>query len=273
MKKSVLLIGDTIVDKYEYLKPVGFSLETPTIKTDAVSTRKEFGGAANVAFCLSNLGCEVDFLTSVADDDFDRLKLSTQSSVINVFSRSQCKERYYLLRNECYKYLQINRCEKIPEYEVPKIDFDNYDLCIVSDYRLGVLNKSILELLPKSKTVVQMQISDSAETLQKYHGFHGVVGNSSEVQRSVMESYITSEKFNFCVSTEGPSPVAARNKMEKFDVEVKSLTGLKDYHGAGDAFYAGFCAEYDCSIENLRESIESGIRSATRFLTREQNAN
>lgn len=273
MKKSVLLIGDTIVDKYEYLKPVGFSLETPTIKTDAVSTRKEFGGAANVAFCLSGLGCKVDFLTSVSDDDFSGLETSTQSSVINVFPRSQYKERYYLLRNECYKYLQINRCEKIPEYEIPKIEFENYDLCIVSDYRLGVLSKSIVDLLPKSKTVVQMQISDSAETLQKYYGFHGIVGNSSEVERSVMESYIASKKFDFCVSTDGPAPVAACSKIEKFDVEVKMLTGLKDYHGAGDAFYAGFCAEYDCSLENLRESIKSGIRSSTRFLTREQNAN
>ena len=44
-----LVVGDTILDEDIYLKAVGLSLESPTIKTTYDSKRINYGGAANVA--------------------------------------------------------------------------------------------------------------------------------------------------------------------------------------------------------------------------------
>jgi bifunctional ADP-heptose synthase (sugar kinase/adenylyltransferase) len=271
MKKSALLIGDTIVDKYNYLKPTGLSLETPTVKAEPISFRQEFGGAANVAACLSKLGCKVDFVTSISKEDFNDLQDATGTSLKSVFSRTQVKERFYLVRGETYKYLQINRCNVIPEVDISDINFDDYDIVIVSDYRLGVMSERVINQLPKRKTIVQMQVSDSNENFAKYSGFHCIVGNSSEIPHDTISMFMKVNNIQCCVSTAGKDCVIGVSNNREVSVAPKQIKNVKDYHGAGDAFYAGFCSQYDTSMQNLKDSIEVGIEAAKRFLTRDEN--
>lgn len=271
MKKSALLIGDTILDKYNYLKPTGLSLETPTIKTEPISFRQEFGGAANVASCLSKLGCNVDFVTSISKEDFNDLQAVTGANIKSVFHRTQAKERYYLVRGESYKYLQINRCDVIPEVDISDLNFDYYDIVIVSDYRLGIMSESVIKMLPKTKTVVQMQVSDSNESFAKYSGFHCIVGNNSEIPQDSIFRFMNDNSIQCCVSTAGKDRVIGVSNSGEVSVTPQQVKSVKDYHGAGDAFYAGFCSRYDTDMQNLRESIEVGIESASRFLTRGEN--
>lgn len=271
MKKSVLLIGDTILDKYNYLKPTGLSLETPTVKAEPISFRQEFGGAANVASCLCRLGCKVDFVTSISKEDLNDLQAATGASIKSVFSRTQAKERYYLVRGESYKYLQINRCNVIPEVDISDLNFDDYDIVIVSDYRLGIMSESVIKLLPKRKTIVQMQVSDSNESFAKYSGFHCIVGNSSEIPQDTINKFMNDISIQCCVSTAGKDNVIGVSNTVSVSVPPQQIKNVKDYHGAGDAFYAGFCSQYDTDMQNLKESIEVGVEAASRFLTRAEN--
>ncbi len=186
MKKSILLIGDTIIDKYVYLSPVGFSLETPTVKCQKIKERKEYGGAANVARKLTQLGCEVDFITSLSLKEKNILESINNLNVICVAEEDQIKERFYLTKNKTYKYLQINDCREITT-STPNLDIEKYDTIIISDYRLGVASEHILSLLPKNKTICQMQISDSNAKIEKYQGFHCFVGNEDEVPKLKIE--------------------------------------------------------------------------------------
>ena len=49
----------------------------------------------------------------------------------------------------------------------------------------------------------------------------------------------------------------------------KKLEAVNDYHGAGDAFFAGFCTKYQNN--NLKTAISFGATNAHAFLTRSEN--
>jgi len=269
-KKSILLIGDTIVDKYVYLKPVGLSLETPTIKCTLESSRREFGGAANVAYHLSSLGCKVDFLTSIDDSLLQSLALSSKVNIIQVSKKTQLKERYYIVKNESYKYLQINDCEVIKVDKMPNIDFNSYDTIVVSDYRLGIAD-SVIDSLPKEKTICQMQISDSQASLKKYKNFHCIVGNEDEIPCKSIKEFCIDNSNAICISTQGEKGVVVYDGQTTQSNSSDILPKLKDYHGAGDAFLAGFCANYQFNTDSVASAVLHGIKTASFFLLRKEN--
>jgi bifunctional ADP-heptose synthase (sugar kinase/adenylyltransferase) len=270
MKKSVLLIGDTIIDKYVFLRPMGFSLETPTIKCQKISERKEYGGAANVARKLVELGCDVDFITSISSKEKSCLELTHGLRVIRIDVIDQIKERYYLTKNETYKYLQVNDCKEITLARTSiEIDVKKYDAFAVSDYRLGVVSNEILRQLPKSRTICQMQTSDSHSKIDKYHDFHCFIGNEDETPKSNLKQIRTENNFDVCISTGGSKEIVAVTANKRFVHKPAKLKNVRDYHGAGDAFFAGFCSLYDG--KNIQDSIEFGDKIARDYLIRREN--
>ena len=56
---------------------------------------------------------------------------------------------------------------------------------------------------------------------------------------------------------------------ERFTHKPKKLKKIRDYHGAGDSFFAGFCSIYDGI--NLQNAIEFGDTVARDYLTRREN--
>lgn len=270
MKKSILLIGDTIIDRYHYLQPVGLSLESPTLKCNKISVKDEYGGAANVAKMLSSLGCQVDFFTSIATESLEDLKSYTNCKIIQAAKVSQLKERFYITKVETYKYLQVNDCNVVDDVSF-SLDSDVYDMIVVSDYRLGVLQKKVLDSLPKERTICQMQISDSKETLEKFMGFHAIIGNNEEIPQSLIKETVASLQLKICVSTNGDKDVVYFHDGHTSASSPKKISNLKDYHGAGDAFYAGFCAAYDFLPSAVEVAIVSGISAAQTYLLRTSN--
>jgi len=270
MKKSILLIGDTIVDRYHYLEATGLSLESPTLKCNKISTRDEYGGAANVAKILSSLGCCVDFFTSINSQEIKNLENKIECNIIQAAEYSQLKERFYVTKTETYKYLQINDCCVIKPIKL-SVDTRKYDMIVISDYRLGIIQKDILDCLPKEKTICQMQISDSKEGFEKFFGFHSIIGNNHEIPQNKIQDVSNSLRLKVCISTNQEKDVAVFYDGRTTFVTPTLINDVKDYHGAGDAFYAGFCASYDFSTAKILSSIDSAMTSATTYLTRKHN--
>lgn len=270
MKKSVLLIGDTIIDRYHYLKPVGLSLESPTLKCNKLSSKDEFGGAANVARMMSSLGCNVDFYTSVSDGSLQDLQKDTGCNILQASNVSQIKERFYITKVETYKYLQINDCNPAANASF-SIDTSTYDMIVVSDYRLGVVHDSVLAVLPKDKTICQMQISDSKDTLEKFVGFHAFVGNNQEVPQNRIKEFSESMQLKTCISTNEDKEVVFFYDGKISRVLPFNVKNVKDYHGAGDAFYAGFCAAYNFSCDDISFAVCEGNIAARDYLLRQSN--
>ena len=70
-----------------------------------------------------------------------------------------------------------------------------------------------------------------------------------------------------CIMTSGSNPVVVRSRMENlnFYVEVPETHGVVDTTGAGDAFRAGFMAEY-LKEKTIQECVINGNFMATRSL-------
>jgi bifunctional ADP-heptose synthase (sugar kinase/adenylyltransferase) len=268
MKRRILVIGDTIIDRSHWLRPSGFSLETPTIKCDRIKTRDEFGGAANVAKQLAKLNCEVTFVTSVGDELVHSLESESEISVIQCDNRSQLKERFYLVKDASYKYLQINDVKETSG-SMPEIDFERYDSIVLSDYRLGVITDEVISRVPKHRSICQMQISDSSASVTKYRGFHAFVGNESEVPASDIVNFTRSMQSSLVVCTRGRESVLYSCGKDLKQVSVKAITPKIEVHGAGDAFLAGFSAHYCFSPDSITPSITEGCKTAYSFLMSE----
>lgn len=271
MKKRILLIGDTIIDRYHYLDPVGLSLESPTLKCNKISSYDEYGGAANVARMLQNLNCDVHFFTSIDSSSLVDLQKDINCSVFQASNVSQTKERFFITKGETYKYLQINDCKKVSNANL-SLDPKEYDAIVISDYRLGIVQKDILKSLPKDKTICQMQISDSNDTLEKFKGFHVIVGNKDEIPKEKIEKLSHDLNIKVCVSTNEDKEVTAFEKDQGIvNILPEKINNVKNYHGAGDAFFAGFCSFYDFNIKNIIDSVIAGNRAAKNYLLRQQN--
>ena len=80
-----LIVGDTIIDENIYLKANGISLETPTMKTEYLSSEINFGGAANVAINLAKCKNNVTFLTSLSSSKIKDLKKKISNLTLKSF--------------------------------------------------------------------------------------------------------------------------------------------------------------------------------------------
>ena len=88
-------------------------------------------------------------------------------------SSSQIKSRYWLERGDgLYKVLQINETKALENSSLifsqvnSEIDFRAYDKVIVSDYRLGLLSRNIIEMVAKkAKYFGGSQMSDKEPNL------------------------------------------------------------------------------------------------------------
>lgn len=66
--RRVLLVGDLILDRYVYGDAERISPEAPVLVLRTVEQREAVGGSANVAACLTALGCQVFCSGTIGDD-------------------------------------------------------------------------------------------------------------------------------------------------------------------------------------------------------------
>ena len=231
-----LVIGDTILDENVYAIGTGLSLETPTLKGSFRSRCFSLGGAANLVKHLRNFTKQIDFYTSCDDRGYEML----QELSINVIkcneTASQIKSRYWLERGDGqYKVLQINETKtldnqlSILNQVKTEIDFQKYDRVLVSDYRLGLLSKDLVELVAKNAKLSfgASQMSDKEPNFSWFKNFDIVVCNEEE-------ALFAKDCSNICI-TMGEKGCMFEGKI--FPIEkVTCVSSI----GAGDAFFAAF---------------------------------
>ena len=160
-KMKTLVIGETIIDEYEYTEAMGSSSKEPILATRYVSSEKFAGGILAVANHVANFCGEVDVLTFLGTDnsqeDFARRSLNPNVTPVFFYksdSPTIVKRRYvenYLLRKLFEVYVMKDGelsegenqelCAKLEEL------LPTYDLVIVADYGHGMLTREAREVL------------------------------------------------------------------------------------------------------------------------------
>ena len=240
MAKKILVIGDTIIDETINTKCVGISLESPTMKTEYVSSSISYGGASNIAKNISHLGSNTEFITIGSDLDIPGV------DVIYVHGVPHKKTRIWCSNGDSeYKMLQVNHVGRVTEVNHDFIlnAISDQDVVVVADYRKGLFDSSLISNIIawcsdlEIQCICSSQISDTTYDYSIFLNADFVIMNNNEY-----ETFKAATLYNCqCIVTMGKSGSYSYTNSGEYKVHSSGyqITPI-DTTGAGDCFVAAF---------------------------------
>jgi len=278
-KKSVLLLGDSILDIYVYGSAIGKSLETPTIVAKEEETKRSFGGSSLVVRNILELGGKVKYITILGNDEESKYyqelnhKNLIKYLIIDKTRRTTVKKRFWI---DGYKMLQIDNLDNrdiSPDIEnkvlaAYKKEIKNCDIVVISDYNHGMMTENLIKQTIKiagqanRKVLVDSQISHRESAHHLYKGCSLMLLNEKEA-RAVDPKFLDKLK-NFTglqarigSSTDFCIKLGEKGSLSFINNKIIQTPGLKikpiDTCGAGDAFLAALCISDD---KYMKESLQ-----------------
>lgn len=291
--KSVLVIGDSILDETNICSAIGLSLESPTMKTKLKSSVVSFGGASNVVSNLLQLGATVNYVTTVGNDKYRKIYKDWSNKNLNLFSipvnrENTVKSRYWIDRSVMYKYLQVNSGVSAPHSkktmkQISKVctNIKDIDCILLVDYGLGIFSgknttPTLLESLRnlEKPIILSSQISDNGNNYPSFKGVDYMCMNHDEAVANLESFEPTEDKVhrlstllntNVCVTLGSQGSIFKRGRQIIRD--SAHLVDSLDPTGAGDAFLASFVMNYEgkdlscCNKWAAASTLEYGTNS------------
>ena len=228
-KFKVLLIGDNCIDEYQYGIIDRISPEAPV--PVFVPMRKETrpGMASNVFQNLKNLGCEVTCHFS---------QPSVKTRLIEIKSNQQV--------------LRIDN-DKISEpFQISKIQKNNYDAIVISDYNKGFVSYELIENL-RSNYSCPIFVDTKKNELEK---FNGCILKINEKEYNLLKNINDN-----CIVTLGENGAMHLYKGQKICYDAIKID-VMDVCGAGDTFLASLTYSF-LSTNDMNESIKFALKAAS----------
>lgn len=154
---NILVIGDTIVDRYVACDPVGLSNEAPVVVVKEIDSRDFIGGAAIVAGHVAALGGRCTYLSVVGDDEhavFVENKLSNLGINVNLLQDKSrpttFKIRYIVENQKLFRVSQLKEHSLSSSLENQVVDViqqygASLDAIVLSDFVYGVITPRIID--------------------------------------------------------------------------------------------------------------------------------
>jgi rfaE bifunctional protein kinase chain/domain/rfaE bifunctional protein nucleotidyltransferase chain/domain len=157
--KRVLVVGDTIVDRYVYCDRIGMSADAPVLVVKPLESDTFLGGAGIVARHINALGGSAHFCTVIGKDteaEYVRAELgrrTVSADVVVDSARPTTTKTRYL--SEGKKLLNVNQFRDFDLDIAIAADLKEKveaagattDAIIICDFGYGVITKSLLEVL------------------------------------------------------------------------------------------------------------------------------
>ena len=267
---KVLLIGESILDEYHFVSPIGKPPKGTHIAAKLLSEEVYAGGILACANNMANFCGHVELITAIGKHD-NKEKLIRGKLRSNILPRFFYYEqaptiikRRFLEPSYFNKLFEIYICDdkfaielegEIGNYIVDVLQKQNYDLVLVLDYGHGLLTPKLINLICSSHTFLAV----NAQTNTANAGFNPITKYSRanyfcldlpELRLAFQDKHSDLEKLikklgqrisfpgAICV-TLGPRGAIIYNPEDKtmFNIPVLSQN-IVDTTGAGDAFLA-----------------------------------
>ncbi len=234
--KKILVIGDSSRDVFVYCDALRLCPDVPVPVLNVKDQTENPGMAKNVHRNIKSLYDQCDILTN--DNWYDITKTR------------------YVHHNSNHTFFRVDTTQKISPINLDHIDYQEYDLIVVSDYDKGFLSEDDISEICKnhSNTFVDTKkILGSWIIDAKY-----VKINDYEYQNS--KPYLTDQIKNKIIHTMGADGCEYKGKrfvVDKVDV--------KDASGAGDTFMAALVVEYFKSNDIIK-SIKYANKCASKVV-------
>jgi len=288
---KVHVIGDTIIDKYNYCSMLGSTTKTPTFSVKLENSKLFLGGAGIVAKHLSSLGANVTFTSIIGNDDLtdfvlDDLENNNINSCIffDDTRPTTLKERFWC---DGYKLLQVDTIDnsiisdKIFSCIIDKVGNIKSDIVIFSDFRHGIFNKQSIKLLSNSIPLSTLKVADSQVSnrwgnILDFKNFDILFPNEKEARFALGDQdtgirplgkklYKLSKSKNLILKLGEKGIITYRdnyNNPRDFFTIDSFVNTLIDPNGAGDAMLAVTTLTYKVSNNILISSILGSIGAA-----------
>ena len=297
--KKIHVVGDTIIDKYNFCTILGQTTKTPTFSVKKLSEETYIGGAGIVAQHLAKLGAKVTFTSIIGDDDlgkFAQKEINRSGIKFNCIidkSRSTTlKERYWANQ---YKLIQLYTVDNhVPSKEIikkigKKISNTNVDGIIFSDFRHGIFNAESIKFFTNKikKKIIKIadsQVSNRWGNILDFKNFDLILPNEKEARfsladqdssiRNLGSKLIKKAKAKNLILKIGDKGIMVfreRGIHPREFFPIDSFTNkIVDGVGAGDAMLAASSLAIICSKNILISSILGNVSAA---IVCEQNGN
>lgn len=196
----ILVVGDTIVDRYVACDPVGMSNEAPVVVVKELETRDYIGGAAIVAAHIAALGAKSTLVSVTGEDDLasfcsDKLSRAGVDPILfRDTGRPTTLKVRYLVENQ-----KLFRVSRLKEHSLPRDledqiisqisdQADNVDGILVSDFVYGVITPRVLDEIRRIATQKELslfgdlQCSSQVGSVLKFQGFSLVCPTEREAR-------------------------------------------------------------------------------------------
>ena len=280
---KMLVIGDIIIDHYQFGEVSKISPEAPTPIINLKSSEYKPGGASNLAINLASIGASVTLIGVVNSKKHIglinkhlankkiNLKIIIDSKYTTPFKTRFIANGYQLLRldeEEVLTNKKFSYNRKIINYANKWInqnkDNNTSAAVLFSDYQKGSLidPKKIIEKCKEKKIITFLD--SKSKDLNRYkgveifkpnnHEFNSLFNNSNQTDASKFKYLQSKFKFKTIFRTLGEEGIElySKNKLKK--IKTKSINVL-DVTGAGDTCLALISvakllnfSDYDCAM-------------------------
>ena len=292
---KILLIGETIIDQYDYVEAMDISPKGGVMATRHLSSESFAGGILACANHMASFSSVVDVISALGSrnsyKDFVCRSLAenvrpwflNREGRDTLVKRRQVENNYFRKKSETY-YGDESMLGKEEENELIRYlgsVADGYDLIFIADYGHGLMTPGIIDFVSgqsrKPKIAVNVQVNSANK------GFHLIT-------RYPFADFVSLTQFEakiaFCDKESGPCDLA-KKLMEEIGASAVAITlGRKgsitsdriscystpgfskqvvDTVGAGDAFFSlaalsyvsGFDIEFTGFVGNLAGALST----------------
>ena len=213
-KANLIVIGDTIVDRYIACEALGMSAEAPVIVVKEIENKDFLGGAAIVASHIKNLGAQCKLISVIGNDKngkFIKEKLykeEIKDGLVIDASRPTTYKKRYLVENQ--KLFRVTRLEQsqidkdIEDKIIIELEKSAKDASgiVISDFVYGVITDRIIskihELAKKYSLLLfgDLQCSSQVGSIIKFKNFSFLSPNEKEARIALHEKDLDLESLS-----------------------------------------------------------------------------
>ncbi len=308
-KLKILIIGETIIDEYIYVSPLGKPSKEDILASLYNSKKKFLGGLFASVNILSRFTNNIDFITVVNKDkkEFDFVKKNLPKNLnkkMFFFDKRPTTTKSRFVQDNYFKVKKIYEYYKMEDHPISKAiessilkklnqNIRKYDLIIVNDYGHGLMTNRIISKLQTSKKFLSVTSQINAgnqgfNLITKYKKANYYCLDRSEALKALENKFLKDHEIakklqkktggdHICVTMGTRGSYMANKNGQNF--KFPSLTNnVADTISAGDAFlcmsapimHITKSLELSSLIGNLAGALEVSLPGSSQSFSKDQ---
>lgn len=276
----VVVVGEAIIDEYQYVEAIGKSSKEPVLATRKLNGEKFAGGALAVANNIAEFVPEVELISLLGSDDENaalaksHLKDNVVATFIPWIDAPTIVKRRYIESYSFAKLFEVYSMTDEPLPDAIREELDSAlsdsvsaaDVVVAIDFGHGMMSPSTIDLMCGRSRFLALNVQSNAgnhgfHTLSKYQRADFFSATENELRLEARDRYGSLRSLIKDVAglLAASSAIVTRGKfgclcfaIDDDTIEIPSLaTEVVDRIGAGDAFFsvASLLAALDAPIE------------------------